>query len=188
MSDGPYRSLPLPPGWKRVAKCAEKQAFSIDEIGDAVAPALTQDWSRNEVMDVVRSIREIFNDRQESLLTSRSARLAELLPLAGGNDMKQILITCAMRRADAGETGSEALAATTSDTLEIWGARHGRPIEEHYCRKWNAGSADQVRTRIEAGIGMVQLPSLARQLLGVDASRAPRSPAKHTGLEEGPRL
>lgn len=178
----------MSPGWKRVAKCAEKQAYSIDEIGDAVAPALTQDWSRNKVMEVAQSIREIFNDRQESLLASKSARLAELLPFAGGNDMKQILITCAMRRADAGETGNDALAAATSDTLEIWGARHGRPIEEHYCRKWDAGSADQVRTRIETSISMAQLPFLARQLLGLDASRPPRAPTKHTGLEEGPRL
>ena len=43
MSDGPWKSLPLPPHWKRVAEQAENGSFSPDEVSRAMDAALSKD-------------------------------------------------------------------------------------------------------------------------------------------------
>lgn len=40
MSDGPHRSLRMKRGWQRVAERADNGAFGVDEISNAVIPAL----------------------------------------------------------------------------------------------------------------------------------------------------
>ena len=46
MSDGPHRSLPMRPQWKRLAERAHNQAFSVEEAGDAIVDAVSQDWTK----------------------------------------------------------------------------------------------------------------------------------------------
>jgi hypothetical protein len=43
MSDGPYRSLPMPPRWKKAAKCAYLPSFTPREIADALEHAAERD-------------------------------------------------------------------------------------------------------------------------------------------------
>ena len=54
MSDGPYRSLKMPRGWKKLAERADKKAYAPEEVRDALPDALEQDW-RAEVPDGVCS-------------------------------------------------------------------------------------------------------------------------------------
>ena len=68
----------------------------------------------------------------------------------------------------------------------IWASRHGRPIEEHYCRKWDAERAANVRGRIEEGIKKVPFTDVARSLLG-ETPPIPRA-SKHSGVDQGPEL
>ena len=67
MSDGPHRSLPMRRPWKTVAECADNAAFEVDEIREAIVPALEQDCRREmrrEFLDglcrVVRSGGSLF--------------------------------------------------------------------------------------------------------------------------------
>ena len=50
MSDGPHRSLPLRPGWKRTAERADTPAYEATEVTRAASRALEDDW-RAEVPD-----------------------------------------------------------------------------------------------------------------------------------------
>src|SRR6266850_1284782 len=43
MSDGPHRSLPMRPAWRRVAERGDKRAFTLEEISQALAPSLFRD-------------------------------------------------------------------------------------------------------------------------------------------------
>ena len=64
MSDGPHRSLPMRPAWKKLAERADKAAFSAEEVRDALPAALAEDW-RKEIPDsIVWKVREILSDSQ----------------------------------------------------------------------------------------------------------------------------
>ena len=43
MSDGPHKSLRMPPAWRRVAERADNGAFECEEISNALIPALERD-------------------------------------------------------------------------------------------------------------------------------------------------
>lgn len=64
MSDGPYKSLKMRPGWKQLAKRADEKAFASEEVRDALPTALEQDW-RAEVADsLCRQVQAILQDMQ----------------------------------------------------------------------------------------------------------------------------
>ena len=83
-----------------------------------------------------------------------------------------------MQRIDAGEMGSVAVEGATCDALAIWASRHTRPIEEHYCREWDASRAGNIRIRIEGGFAATPYDSIARQLLGTEAPAGLRATVK----------
>lgn len=185
MSDGPYKSLPLSSKWKKVAKYAESDAYTDTEICEAVTPALSTDWRLGELGDTAKALRSIFDDSQGSLF-DRLDQLESLSQASAGNGLRQILVQCAMQHASAGETGAGAVEAASADAMAIWASRHGRPIEEHYCRKWDAERAANVRGRIEDGIKKVSFTDVARSLLG-ETRPIPRA-SKHGGVDQGPDL
>ena len=43
MSDGPHRSLPMRPGWKRLAQRADNANFTPAQVHEALLPALSED-------------------------------------------------------------------------------------------------------------------------------------------------
>jgi hypothetical protein len=188
MSDGPYKSLPLPPGWKKVARWAERQTSSHEDIGSVIGPAIAQDWEREDVAGLARRVCQIFNDAQDSFLTSKSNELERLLPETSDSALKQILVNCAIKRAEAGETGIEAALKATQDAINVHLARNERSIEEHYCRKWGEGRGKDFRARVDASASTVSPSALARTLLGVEAAVPTRMPSKQTGLDQGARL
>lgn len=187
MSDGPYRSLKLPSQWKKVAQYAENDAFTEDQICDAVGPALANDWRSGDLDLMARVIGEIVDGQQTSLF-GQLDQLEALAQASAGNGLRQILIHCAMQRVDAGDVGSAAVEGATADALAIWASRHTRPIEEHYCREWDSSRAGDVRARIEGGFAATNYDSIARQLLGTEAPARLRSPSKRDSVEEGPSI
>ena len=47
MSDGPHRSLPMRPRWKKVAEYAGNEAFPLEDICDAIVVAVEWDWRKD---------------------------------------------------------------------------------------------------------------------------------------------
>ncbi|KTE01914.1 hypothetical protein [Sphingopyxis sp. H115] len=187
MSDGPYRSLNLPSHWKKVAKYAENDAFSEQQICEAVVPALARDWRQGELAQIAAAIADIADQTQPGLFEQLD-RLEALAQATAGNGFRQILVHCAMQHVDAGASGDAVVEGAAADALAIWASRHTRPIEEHYQREWDATRAGNVRARIEGGFAATRYDGLARQLLGKDAPAGQRAPRKQDGLGEGPPL
>lgn len=67
MSDGPHRSLPMRRAWKKVAERAANPACAPEEIGNALIPALAQDWND----DVPTTLDFLTGDRWNISFSSR---------------------------------------------------------------------------------------------------------------------
>src|SRR5436853_7409356 len=101
MSDGPYKSLPLSRTWKKVAKCAGSDAYSVADIRDTFSPALAEDWRAGQLDVIVRTIRDLFDLNQGSLY-DRVGQLESMLASASGNGLRQTLIECAIQATSTG--------------------------------------------------------------------------------------
>lgn len=189
MSDGPYRSLNMRRGWKTVAEFADNEASASDDICGAVGPAISSDWQKDVPPAVSEGVCEILGPTHNSLFSDdKGQRLEALRPLAEPGGLGHLLIDCAAKAASDGRTGESAPINATVDALTIWGARHVRQIEEHYHRKCVTPRAESVRGRTEQGVLGAVGETLARQLLGISDSLAPRKAPKQTGLDDGVKL
>ena len=189
MSDGPHRSLKMRPAWKKVAEFADNRSFTREEVGNAVTSAFSDDWRADVAPNVAKCICEILGDRKDSLFDDQKVmQLEALRPLTVGHELSQIFLDCAIQQAISGEPSADAPVDAAADALDIWGARSGRHIEEHYYRESTERRAHKVRDRIEQGIGGTSRTTLARQFLMLEPKAAPRTLPKQTGLDDGVRL
>ena len=189
MSDGPHRSLKMPRGWKKLAERADKKAYAPVEVRDALPAALEQDWYA-EVPDTLRrQVREILGDRQDPLFgDQRSQRLETLRRDTAGHNLGSVFLDYAIQAAERERCGDEAVTEAIAQTLTDRATRGARQVEEHYHRKSTELRASHVRKRIEAGMTLLDMTSLAMQLVGMGRTKGPRWPAKRTGIDEGVRL
>ena len=70
MSDGPHKSLPMPPAWKRVAERADNAAFESDEIRKALIPALEHDCRTEMSPALLDDVRSLIEGQDASLFKS----------------------------------------------------------------------------------------------------------------------
>ena len=189
MSDGPYRSLPMSRGWKRLAKFAENANFDRADTCAAATHALATTW-RNEVpAAIVRGIRDVFLEREPGLFSDMGlARIDAVVSDNAGYGLGRTLGAHASSVLTEGLTGEAALAEATRRTLDTYTARATRQIEEHYCREASAKLTQQVRERIGQAIGTADLNTLARQCAGLEPRARRSSVHKHVGIEEGVAL
>lgn len=190
MSDGPYRSLTMSRGWKRLAEYAENANFDRADTCAAASHALETTW-RNEVPAVVvNGLREVFLDRQPGLFAdARLARIDALAAEAAGYGLGRQLAGHASSVLAQGLTGEAGLAEATRRALHAYAARAARQIEEHYCRKASAKLTQQVRNRISSAIGAADFDTLARQCSGLESGSGRRSGVrKHVDIDEGVAL
>jgi hypothetical protein len=189
MSDGPHKTLPMRPGWKRLSERADKTGYAAAEVAEAVCPALADDW-RSEVSDnVVRQVRMVVGADAGGFLFSDQADrdLAALRdvapsPLAGLYiDCVRDALAGGLRGEDACETGAEA-------ALSERAASGIRQVEEHYRRNSGTTRTDSVRQRLDAATNAAPIRALAREVLTGRRGPAGVPPAKRTGIEEGPQL
>jgi hypothetical protein len=179
----------MKPAWKKVAWFADKPAFEVDQVCGAVSAAYTDDWRTDVSDDLMRTVCEVFTGEQDLLLgDQRVLQLEGLRRMAAGHGMGQLFIDCAVQQVISNKSGVQAAVDAAADTLAIWGARYARQIEEHFHRESTQQHAQNVRSRIEEGVGSVPREALARQLLRLDSTPAPRTPPKQTGLDAGVRL
>ena len=183
MSDGPHKSLPMRPGWKKVAEYASKEAFTSNEVCDAIIAALEQDYRKDISPDFVARIRDVIGSG--SLFSGDSIHALE--------DFRQFVAGCAMGNAlldhvtfvvSDGKSGDAALQEAVHRTLTDWSARCARQVEEHYRRKSSVEKAQDVRNRMEEAIQKAPFAALANRSLDPVSKSAMRL-AKHDGLDDG---
>jgi hypothetical protein len=188
MSDGPHKSLPMLPGWKRVAKCGDNIAFAPEEIGKAIVHALKQDCNHEIGPEFLLSIRGIFMDHESLLFKDRMAPRLDSLRETAGQGMGRIVLEHAIEAAERGKTGNEGLEEAVTNALTDRAARGNRQVEEHSCRKSTAPRAQKVRERIEEGIKTAPIKDLVRQILKLDPRPSASPKLKNRGLDDGVKI
>ena len=183
MSDGPHRSLPMRPGWKKVAERAHNQTFSVEQGRDAMVDAVRQDRDKEMPRGFIDSIRRelaqmtLFNEDLTRLLKS-------IRPSVSGSVMGNSLLdflSCAM---DGRRPGEAALQNAVEDALQDRVARGMRQVEEHYIRESGEENALNVRQRMGEAARSIDFRMLAIQLLDPHPQPA-RRVRKRDGLNDG---
>ena len=183
MSDGPHRSLKMSRSWKKVAECADNPAYNLENISEAIVPAINDDWRKEVSAKLVNSIRDVLG---EDLLfpNDTAIQLESLRKISAGRPLGSILIDYTIQAVLSGISGDKALQGATLNALIDRAARCARQVEEHYFRESTSPRSVNVRSRIEQGILGANFGSLASRLLDPDSKPAHRS-KKHDGLDDG---
>lgn len=177
MSDGPHRSLPMRPGWKRVAERAHNRNFDPVQIQEAVLPALAKDC-RIELSELFLSS---FRGVYDTLLKDDLPSQLEGLRNVAGAGLGRTVLDYAIQQASGG-AGATAEQALTSALLDR-NVRCARQVDEFYRRALKKRSTIDMRARIEqAGSG---IEGLAREVLKIEPKTTRRAPPKHQDLDDG---
>lgn len=189
MSDGPHRSLPMPPGWKKLAECADKRAFSDEEVCDRLRVALEKDWRKEMPDALVCKFREILSDNQTDFFCNQTThRLKLLRKEAAGYPIRGLFLDNTIRAVEQGHSGDKVLIEAVRQVLSDYAVRRVRQVEEHYLRKSTQRHTTHVTQRIKDAIGGWDSESTGRRLLYVDKSEYLRASAKQMGLDDGVQL
>jgi hypothetical protein len=188
MSDGPHRSLPMPPRWKRVAERCANVAFSMDEITTVLVPALRQDCESQMSPEFIDGIRNVFEDQGTSLFKDDPKPRLEALRDVAGCGIGATLLNNLMELSPSGAAEVNDFATAMSAALEDHAARSARSIEEHYYRNATAPRAVNTRKRLDQSIASSPLAALARQILKLDEKAPARQTVRMQGLDDGVRL
>jgi hypothetical protein len=189
MSDGPHRSLPLRPGWRRVAERGDNSAYASEDVSEALIPALEQDCRADLSSAFLEALRDLYRDQESSLFRNDMTSQLEALQGIAGAGFDTTVLDYAIRRSANGETDFDAAQKAVADALTDRAARGARQIEEHYCRKSTAPRAVKVRARIEQGIANARpgIEGLSQRLLTMDPGPAARV-VKRRELDDGVKL
>lgn len=188
MSDGPHKSLPMRPGWKKFAERADRAAFEPDQVAELAVPALEEDW-REDVAPHIGALRNVLGDAgQRSLFGDADTGALEALKrLNPGNSLWRAVVDRVAQAVAEGQDGADALLHGVRNALLDRGARGVRQVEEHYLRRTEESRAQRVGRRMEDGLSRAAVEAMARRVLGLDAGSAPQ-PKKLQGLDDGVRF
>lgn len=186
MSDGPWQTLMMSREWRRVARPAEIDASSPDEVARSIKEALTGDFRKIPV-EIITILRKAFGDgRQQRLCLDGHQKLTALRSRADGSPLGALLLSNASVVASEGYQGQSALREAVIRTLRERVIHGGRQVEEHYYREAATGRAAATRRMINVAAQLIDWAGFADRLLGVGAMPTRRATAKFTGVDEGP--
>ena len=189
MSDGPHKTLPMRPGWKRLSERADKASYGTAEVAAAVCPALADDWRAEVPEGLARRVHQVVGaDAGGFLFADQVDRDLAVLRDTAPSPLAALYIDCVSQAHSDGFRGENACLAGAEAALNERAACGIRQVEEHYQRKAGVARTDNVRSRLEAATGEAPLRALAREVLTGRLGPAGQPPAKRTGLEEGPQL
>ena len=189
MSDGPHKTLPMRPNWKRLSERADKTSYAPAEVAAVVCPALADDW-RAEVSDgIVRRVNTVVGaDTGGVLFADQADRDLAMLRGVAPSPLAGLYIDCVRQALAEGFRGDDACLAGAEAALNERAACGIRQVEEHYRRNAGAARTDNVRSRLDAATDEAPIRALAREVLTGRLGPVGLAPAKRTGIEEGPQL
>jgi hypothetical protein len=171
--------------WKKVAECADTQAFSSFDIAAEVVPALARDWNKEVSKNLLTTLKSYFGNDNQGTLLSTASDIEALRPLAVGPTLGNLVVDYAIQSIKKAQGGLNTLQSIIKNALSEWAHSRGRQIEEHYYRESDGRRAANVRARIENGIGQSAIDGLAAQIVGNSSSVAAKRPTKKDGLDDG---
>ena len=174
MSDGPHRSLPLSPRWRKVSARLENDACSETEFVDEIQYALTQDF---------RELPE----------TWRRPVLLQTEPIGNGTAppkrLEIILVEQRERPENKGVPSGASHRRVVATALRIFGEEQLRAVKEHWYRELPSAGARRLETRMQGSWGKCDCAALADEIVShASGGSSPPPPRRQTGLNKGPRL
>jgi hypothetical protein len=187
MSDGPHKSLPMRPAWRRVAERGDNHSYTLEEISAAMSPALERDCRAEITPEFIRNVRAAVEERDTWLFKDDTTQIDVLRTCAGsGMDRAVLDNLCVPSATDA--RGIDVLLDAVSAAVRDHAARCARQVEEHCLRRSNAPRAANVRARLEGGIAGTDVEAIASRVLNLDPRRPQRASLKKTGIDDGVKL
>ncbi|MER9508905.1 hypothetical protein [Mesorhizobium sp. M0460] len=174
-----------------MAERADKTAFDIDEVCEAVGPALKDDWKEEKCDELMRAVQSfVGTDRQASIFDSEKVAGLETLrrEMVGGYPLRRMVIDHIIRELSRGGFGPDAVCEGTANALKAQTGKGRYQIEEHYARESTAWRAANVGYRLDNVMSQYNFNALARELTGQSPVVTPARPVRHQGLDDGVAL
>ena len=184
MSDGPHKSLPLPPHWKKFAERIYKPAFSILEMTDAATDALLRDFSTEVPHGVLEELREVLYHEQPTLFGEQGQQLETLQKQADGYPLRRVFLENVANADKTHSSDDMLIEAIRRSVLDLM-ARRARQIEEHYYRQPKKLEDVNVRERIESTCKELDEATIAHRLLGDNQIASFERTTKQHGVDDG---
>ena len=188
MSDGPHKSLPQKPHWKKVAEYAERSAFDVEEVGQQLRKALLREFSGVPI----ESIRQIATPHpQQEIFTEYSERAAEAIEglrseCRGEKAVNEVLDQMKLALLH-GQNGDEACRQAFECAAKSTVQSHLRETKEHYYRKTTDLEAGRVVARLHEAAKAFSLNLVVQDMLaGQSRISESRISSKQDGLDDGP--
>lgn len=188
MTDGPYKSLKMKKEWKELARKAETEAHSLDEIRESLEAALKKDWRdeiprefEKEIEEVFICPRTLFGEDNIDLLESHRAKAAEY-------SLSNSLLDSSIQVLAEGQVGRQAWAEAMQMTLLDRCMRGMRQIEEHYSRRCGREFVERVVKRVEGSIDLLRPRLLEGVLTDAGTGSVIGKLKRKDGLEDGVQL
>lgn len=186
MSDGPYRSLPMPRRWKTAAKCAYVQAFSTGEIAAALHAAIERDCRAELSPGFLAKVSGlIVGSDDPSLFRDLPVTDLRTMHAQASSPMEASFLRNAVDALNDGCAPADALRQAAEGTVSDRLLAGFRQVEEHMFREASDQRARAVRSRLESAHGEIDISAVARQVLR--SADAPQAPAvtTYSGLDDG---
>ena len=193
MSDGPYKSLPMPKPWKDVAERAQKESFSHEEREESMCVALRNDFARDAGQEYLNAIGHILGDQaQGNLLADQVAlEIDNITKCQSHSPLRDIInvnIQVALLSSDHGE---QALVEGLNLAIQEYGRGRNRQVEEHYKRDaQNYGEhqkAISVREKLAQTLNSNAVRNLGQDILqSMCGTPLKTKLVKASGLDDGP--
>lgn len=188
MPDGPHRSLPLTPAWKRLSRWAENPANRPEDGLELLKRALESDWHDGSLGQHIADLRKIAAAAR-SLSPRDAVRLVEdVRRSAAGSPLALSLLDWFVRLLSRNGTEGPAMSRAVTDALRDRVARGLRQIEEHALRKCNETRVAEISLRLDQVVNKSDFFQIARDLLERRNGDHRRPLPKKTGLHHGPPL
>lgn len=187
MSDGPHKTLPMRSRWKALSRRADNGAFSVEDVAEAVCPALARDWSADVSDTLLRQLKAVLGGENDGLFPDQTTHDLQNLQTKVNSPMEALLVDAACDAANDGLLGQIALERAVTEALFERGLRGIRQVEEHWLRETSNKRAVNVRSRLEAAIASAPIGQLTTQLLdGADVRQI--KPIRRGSVEDGAPL
>ncbi len=186
MSDGPHRSLPMRPWWRRLAERADKCAFSEDEVAEALVPALEAECRKELAPTFLQGLQSV--SAEPGLFgPAEVPQFGNLSAQAPSGLARRVFENFAvLSPAEAAQPN--CLVRALENAIHGEAQRYFRQIEEHYRRNSSARRAQRERDRLNDALGRASIGAVAQKLLRPDGPRDVSRVQAKTGIDDGVRL
>lgn len=190
MTDGPHKSLPMKPVWRKVAERAWNPTFSSEQLGEAIPRALLQECDPA----IVRMVALALTTSDQGTLFEESPhelamRVNAVRSRCPGSMFGNNLIDATVYEIWKASPGSPNLRIAVQVALQETASGAFRGIEEHGLRKEGLATANTLRQRLDAAKVCIDYGLIQDQLMSPSKNgNAFKSVPKRTGLDEGVSL